>query len=203
MDANGFDALAQSVANGQHRRGLIRVLAGTALGGLVMLGAGTAEARKKKKKKITLCHQGQTITVGKKAKKAHLKHGDTPGPCPPPPPLTCSDGVKNASETDIDCGGVECNRCADGKTCLVANDCISGTCTGGLCVPCTPLQLCGSDAKGTCRCDAEFPSGTPVCDAAEALGLTVDDCAKCPPETETCVTINGLLFNCYKRCGSL
>lgn len=35
----------------------------------------------KKKPKVTLCHSGQTITVSACAKKKHLKHGDTLGPC--------------------------------------------------------------------------------------------------------------------------
>jgi hypothetical protein len=32
--------------------------------------------------KVTLCHNGQTITVGQPAAQAHLDHGDTAGPCP-------------------------------------------------------------------------------------------------------------------------
>ena len=32
--------------------------------------------------KVTICHKGQTITVAEPAVQAHLKHGDTPGPCP-------------------------------------------------------------------------------------------------------------------------
>jgi hypothetical protein len=33
--------------------------------------------------KVTLCHKGKnTITVGAPAKEAHLRHGDTVGPCP-------------------------------------------------------------------------------------------------------------------------
>src|SRR3712207_6990775 len=34
----------------------------------------------------------------------------------PPPGPTCSDGAKNGSESDIDCGG-SCPRCANTKTC--------------------------------------------------------------------------------------
>jgi hypothetical protein len=119
-----------------------------------------------------------------------------------PQGATCRDGRRNGAETDIDCGGGTCPRCQNGKTCGVANDCVSGTCTSGQCVTCTPTQLCGSDAHGACRCDEDFATRQPVCDSSQPLGLTVDDCAKCPAGTETCVTINGLLFNCYKRCGS-
>lgn len=34
------------------------------------------------KQKVVICHKGKTITVGKPAAKAHLRHGDTLGPCP-------------------------------------------------------------------------------------------------------------------------
>jgi hypothetical protein len=31
--------------------------------------------------KVTLCHKGHAITVGAPAVKAHLRHGDSLGPC--------------------------------------------------------------------------------------------------------------------------
>jgi hypothetical protein len=46
---------------------------------------------------------------------------------------TCSDGLKDGAETDVDCGGVECPPCATGKVCMVDADCASGTCTAGVC----------------------------------------------------------------------
>jgi hypothetical protein len=115
---------------------------------------------------------------------------------------TCRDRKRNGRETDVDCGGGKCPRCAVGKSCLIDNDCVSGTCAGGRCSQCTPTQLCGSDANGACQCNLSFPSDDPVCTAGSPLGFTVDDCSKCPSGTEVCVTVNGLLFNCYMRCGS-
>jgi len=41
---------------------------------------------------------------------------------------TCMDRIKNGAETDVDCGGPECSRCADGKMCSSDNDCQSGNC---------------------------------------------------------------------------
>ena len=46
---------------------------------------------------------------------------------------TCSDGIKNQDETDIDCGGKICQKCGGGKTCYITADCISQTCMGGIC----------------------------------------------------------------------
>jgi len=46
---------------------------------------------------------------------------------------TCSDTIKNQSESDVDCGGSSCALCATGKTCSVGTSCASGICTSGLC----------------------------------------------------------------------
>ena len=46
---------------------------------------------------------------------------------------TCSDGLKNGSETDIDCGGAACGNCSAGKHCTTNSDCVSNICSGGLC----------------------------------------------------------------------
>ena len=40
----------------------------------------------------------------------------------------CEDGVKGGLETDIDCGGGVCGKCAGGKRCNGATDCLSGKC---------------------------------------------------------------------------
>ncbi|TXD38705.1 hypothetical protein FRC96_07130 [Lujinxingia vulgaris] len=36
---------------------------------------------------------------------------------------TCDDGLQNGDETDIDCGGSECDACAPGKMCEAGEDC--------------------------------------------------------------------------------
>ncbi|RVU46829.1 hypothetical protein EA187_06760 [Lujinxingia sediminis] len=36
---------------------------------------------------------------------------------------TCDDGLQNGDETDIDCGGSECEACAPGKMCELGEDC--------------------------------------------------------------------------------
>jgi hypothetical protein len=50
---------------------------------------------------------------------------------------SCEDGLTNAAETDIDCGGPDCGPCSKGDTCLVDSDCkqnldcVAGTCVKG------------------------------------------------------------------------
>lgn len=46
-------------------------------------------------------------------------------PAPPPP---CQDGVKNNTESDIDCGGSCPAKCAEGQSCINDDDCTSGNC---------------------------------------------------------------------------
>jgi hypothetical protein len=55
-----------------------------------------------------------------------------PGPRPIPVG-TCGDGVKNASETDVDCGSFSCSDCKVGKACLVNSDCLSDSCVSNVC----------------------------------------------------------------------
>ncbi len=48
---------------------------------------------------------------------------------------SCSDGVQDGDETDVDCGGATCAGCAVGRACLVDGDCASLACKSQLCVP--------------------------------------------------------------------
>lgn len=53
-----------------------------------------------------------------------------------PPPVSCSDGMQNQGETDIDCGGPNCPlSCMIGQSCLVNGDCHSNVCMSGQCQP--------------------------------------------------------------------
>jgi hypothetical protein len=50
-----------------------------------------------------------------------------------PRPTSCTNGIKDGFESDIDCGGSVCGACSNGRTCSIANDCLSGSCSGGIC----------------------------------------------------------------------
>jgi len=45
----------------------------------------------------------------------------------------CENGVKDGLETDVDCGGPVCPRCAAGKACVLPTDCSSTKCTSSKC----------------------------------------------------------------------
>ena len=75
--------------NGMLRRSnALRLFTGIALAALLVLSLGATAGAKpgpkpgKGQPKVTLCHKGHvTIRVGLPAVKAHLRHGDTLGPC--------------------------------------------------------------------------------------------------------------------------
>jgi len=46
---------------------------------------------------------------------------------------SCTDKAVNGDETDLDCGGGTCPKCAAGKLCKADTDCKSGKCASGKC----------------------------------------------------------------------
>lgn len=148
MDGSAFDLLTKTVIASRSRRRLNHLLGGLAVAGPVAV-LGSAESRAKKKK-ITLCHQGQTIKVSKKAKKKHLDHGDTLGPC-----SFCA-----SQPDDTFCDGGKCYQgvcspppvCrAYPESCVSNSQCCSGRCDGD--------DLCAIGGLGAaCLTDTECRS---------------------------------------------
>jgi hypothetical protein len=113
----------------------------------------------------------------------------TPTPClPPPTPQptvtaapTCTDGMQNGSESDIDCGG-PCPACVLGDGCFVASDCQSTYCTAGQCTVCSPgqTQSCGTMLPGACA------TGTRTCQMTGTFG----SCVPPPGTPETCNNVD-------------
>ncbi|MEO7330253.1 MAG: lamin tail domain-containing protein [Minicystis sp.] len=92
-------------------------------------------------------------------------------------PAKCDDGVKNQGEGDVDCGGPCPAKCATGKTCGLADDCVGGVCSAGQCAPtCTD----GVTNQGESDVDCGGPSCV-ACPVGKACGAPTD-CA-----TASCV----------------
>jgi len=68
---------------------------------------------------------------------------------------SCSDGIKNQDETDVDCGGVceNTNKCEINKECLRDSDCFSGFCTSGSSVQKFCSEECYTRTLSQCEID--------------------------------------------------
>src|SRR5688572_1830554 len=135
-----FDNLTRAVASGVSRRSAIRALFGG--GAAAVAGVGSAGAKgaggKPTKAKPDCCPAEYPTLCGRTCSDLQadpLNCGGcgavcasgvcTNGTCAPVVEPTCSDGIKNRDESDIDCGGVYCPECADGKTCTSDANCQS------------------------------------------------------------------------------
>lgn len=70
----------------------------------------------------------------------------------------CTDGILSTGETDVDCGGTTCGKCANGKTCAAVSDCASGFCnlTTTKCV----ADACSDGALSTGETDIDCGGAT-------------------------------------------
>ena len=98
---------------------------------------------------------------------------------------SCSDGVKNGTESDLDCGG-PCPGCGPGMTCNTGGDCKGLSCASSVCVPsCSD----GVQNPGTAETDVDCGGGT-CAPCANNLVCKLDtDCASniCDKNAKTCV----------------
>lgn len=113
--------------------------------------------------------------------------------CPESPvvPEQCLDGVRNGTESDIDCGG-ECGAsCLLGRACRVGTDCVLGVCTGGICgeapAGCTNGALdpgesdvdCGGTSCPACGLGERCAAGAD-CESGSCVG------DRCVPMSDEC-----------------
>lgn len=56
-------------------------------------------------------------------------------------PASCSNGIIDGGETDLNCGGPNCGPCDPGEMCLVDGDCTTGNCPNGSLL-CTATPSC-------------------------------------------------------------
>jgi hypothetical protein len=61
---------------------------------------------------------------------------------------TCSDGIQNQGESDVDCGGPNCAACLAGGKCVNPSDCTSSDCVAGVCA-CLHDTDCTTNACNT------------------------------------------------------
>jgi hypothetical protein len=106
---------------------------------------------------------------------------------------TCSDGVMNGLESDVDCGGT-CAPCVIGQTCNGPTDCATNACGGGPPLTCQPTCADGIQDQD----ETDVDCGGPIC-AACGFGQTCQipgDCATgaCTAGTCGCVVVNDVVI---------
>ena len=99
-------------------------------------------------------------------------------------PSSCSDGVLNGFESDVDCGGLDCPGCTTGLRCTSVTHCASHACVAGLCVApsCTDTIANGSESDVDCggSCDP--------CDLGDGCRSSTDCVTHaCSSTSSTCV----------------
>ena len=116
---------------------------------------------------------------------------------------TCTDNIKQEinGESDVDCGGSNCNACSNTKTCNEDTDCTSGFCSFGICKDAETCQDgvlsvtetgvdCGGacpnkcTTEGNCNVDNDCISGTSCYNSICTICSAENDF--CGTETETC-----------------
>lgn len=83
---------------------------------------------------------------------------------------TCTDTAKNGSETDLNCGGGSCPKCADGLACGAGTDCTSGVCSSSVC----QVATCNDGVKNGAETDQDCGSGCPKCANGKACAGPAD-----------------------------
>ena len=129
------------------------------------------------------CDDGQPCELDKDCKSGFCDGAK----CAMPAAGSHTDGMKNAGETGIDCGGsVKATQpCPNGQMCVDSLDCV-GTCTGGICGPIGPMD--GKKNGMETDVDCGGPTAPKCVDGKTCAADT--DCATgfCPDGTKKCTS---------------
>ncbi len=79
---------------------------------------------------------------------------------------TCTDGIQNQNESDVDCGG-SCFTCPDGSSCNTNFDCSSFNCMGGICQAALPSCNDGIQNQGETDVDCGGPNCPGMCNPGQ------------------------------------
>lgn len=74
------------------------------------------------------------------------------------PAANCMDGIKNGTESDVDCGGGTCSACALGFACNADTDCQPNVCMAGTCQK-PPVFIAATTKDVTLSFNMPLPNG--------------------------------------------
>src|SRR5687768_6707609 len=220
MDAARFETLLRSLATTPSRRGALRLLGGLTLGSLLLRdplataakkggkgkGKAKGKGKNKKGKKVTICHNGQTITVSRSALKGHTRHGDTEGPCPdapPPPEPTCANDNQCRNPALPFCVAKRCVECRTTGDCGATEACEDGSCGPP---PCDLADFCPGSEGGESICCTDSLAACCADDGAPICTVLTDspNCGACGVDcAEVANPTGGNVVCCGDHCGML
>lgn len=98
-----------------------------------------------------------------------------------------TDGVKNGTETDVDCGGASKSpRCKAGLVCVASSDCESNLCKAGKCLSPAANDGVKNGSETDIDCGGT-DAGTPRCKDGKACAEKADcESSVCPAAKKTC-----------------
>ncbi|MBW3000256.1 solute carrier organic anion transporter [Candidatus Woesearchaeota archaeon] len=95
----------------------------------------------------------------------------------------CENNVTDEDETDLNCGGLSCPGCPNGKRCLNHSDCISNYCLSNICTEAS----CSDTIKNGLETDVDCGANCPCCGLDMSCNINSDCCGLfCHPDTRKC-----------------
>ena len=208
MDADHFETMLRSLSAGPSRRDALRLMAGVVIGLLGGSGLSPARAHNARPACTGIKNDKKRERCKRRAHEHNAQHAGADQPSPAQdlptrqaaPVPTCSDGVKNGSESDIDCGGT-CPRCENTRDCESQDDCRSALCVSGVCNACLNDVDCGIDANGACLCRTHNDAAQQRVCISRLPGDTSTNCDHCPDDM-ICVRTGLGDYTCFQPCGA-
>ena len=206
--------MLRTLSGAPSRREALRLTAGSAIGLLAGFGRTPVHARNAVQECKTIKHRKKRGRCKKRANQHNARHdGANPmlpaPPTPPAPPApdrplvappTCTDGMTNGSESDVDCGG-SCPRCENTRSCTSQDDCRSALCVSGVCQACAFDTECGIDADGACLCQTHNGATQERVCTSRVPGNTGANCDHCTGDLK-CIRTGLGDYTCFKPCGA-
>jgi formylglycine-generating enzyme required for sulfatase activity len=93
-------------------------------------------------------------------------------------------GLQDGDETDVDCGGAQSPKCADGKKCGQGTSCESNSCTNGTCAAPSPTDGIRNGGESDVDCGG---ANAPACAVGKRCDLDTDCASKGCGYKKVCV----------------
>ena len=208
MDAEPFDTMLRSLSTAPSRRDALRLLAGSVLGLLAASGLSPAQAHNTRQACAGIKNHKKRERCKRRAHAHNAQHAGADQPSPSPDSATrpgahvptCTDGITNGSESDVDCGG-SCPLCGNTRDCTSQDDCRSALCVSGVCEACSADPDCGIDADGACLCQTHNSAAQQHVCTSRLPGITSTNCDHCPDDMN-CIRTGLGDYTCFKPCGA-